>query len=233
MSNLSLASQLCARIHLPCRRSTTLSETREYGWPVAIALRKSFTRAELDSFRGKTLPDLIGPHVRLLFVGINPGLRTVAVQAHFGGGSNRFYPALYRAGITDHQISASNGFEPDDLDQLIDRGIGITNLFAGASARADELTVAELHSGAKALEIRVASIRPTVVAILGITAYRLAFERPDARVGLQPETLGGSALWVVPNPSGLNAHSPLPALAATYREVAVAAGIAVYDPPIG
>lgn len=208
-----------------------MSETREYGCPVPSETRLTFTRAELDSYRGKTLPDLLGPSVRLLFVGINPGLRTVAVQAHFGGGSNRFYPALFRAGITDHQISASNGLSTDDQGQLLDRGIGITNLFSGASARADELTVPELRSGAKALETRVAALKPTVVAMLGVTAYRTAFERPAARVGLQPETLGGSSLWVVPNPSGLNAHAPLPVLAQTYREVAIAAGIDVYAPP--
>jgi double-stranded uracil-DNA glycosylase len=198
---------------------------------VADAGRRSFTRVELDSFRGQTLPDLLGDTVRLLFVGINPGLRTVAVQAHFGGGSNRFYPALYRAGITDHQISASNGLAPDDRAQLVSRGIGITNLFDGASARADELTVAELRSGAAALEERVAAVQPGAVAMLGVTAYRMAFERPAARVGLQPELLGRSPLWVVPNPSGLNAHAPLAALAAAYREVAIAAGIAVFDPP--
>src|SRR5665811_7483 len=100
-----------------------------------------------------------------------------------------------------------------------------------SSARAAELTVAELRSGARALETRVAAIKPAVVAMLGITAYRIAFERPEARVGLQPEPLGGSSLWVVPNPSGLNAHAPLATLAATYREVAVAAGIDVFDPP--
>ena len=210
---------------------STRSESREYGGPVANADRKTFSRAELDAFRGTTLPDLLGPDVRLLFVGINPGLRTVAVQAHFGGGSNRFYPALYRAGITDHQISASNGFQPADLAHLGARGIGITNLVAGASARADELTTEELRSGAVALERRVARIEPTVVAMLGITAYRTAFSRPAARVGPQPETLGGSRLWVVPNPSGLNAHAPLATLAAAYRDVAIAAGIDVFDPP--
>jgi TDG/mug DNA glycosylase family protein len=210
-------------------RPTVVSETREYGCPVADANRRSFTRAELDSYRGKSLPDLLGPHVRLLFVGINPGLRTVAVQAHFGGGSNRFYPALYRAGITDHQISASGGFDPDDLAYLLARGIGITNLFAGASARADELTAGELRRGAEALATRVRSIKPGVVAMLGITAYRIAFGRPTAHVGLQPQLLGGAPLWVVPNPSGLNAHAPLGALATAYREVAVAAGIDVYD----
>ena len=200
---------------------------------MADAQRKSFTRAELDAFRGKSLPDLLGTNVRLLFVGINPGLRTVAVQAHFGGGSNRFYPALYRAGITDHQISASNGLAPADREHLVARGIGITNLFPGASARADELTVAELHSGATELEARVAVIRPAVVAMLGITAYRVAFERPAARVGLQTEALGSSPLWVVPNPSGLNAHAPLTVLAAAYREVAIAAGMDVFDRPPG
>jgi double-stranded uracil-DNA glycosylase len=209
-----------------------VSETREYGWRVPDATRLSFTRAELDSYRGKSLPDLLGPRVRLLFVGINPGLRTVAVQAHFGGGSNRFYPALYRAGITDHQISASNGLAADDLAHLLARGIGITNLFSGASARADELTVPELRAGALALAARVATIKPGVVAMLGVTAYRTAFERPTSQVGLQPELLGGSPLWVVPNPSGLNAHAPLVALAAAYREVAIAAGIDVYDAPL-
>jgi TDG/mug DNA glycosylase family protein len=164
-------------------------------------------------------------------VGINPGLRTVAVQAHFGGGSNRFYPALYRAGITARLISASSGFDPDDLAYLLELGIGITNLFAGASARADELTVAELRSGAAALATRVRAIRPGVVAMLGITAYRTAFERPVARVGLQPQLLGGAPLWVVPNPSGLNAHAPLASLAAAYREVAIAAGIRVHEQP--
>ena len=210
-----------------------MSETRAYGSPVSDARRRSFTRAELDTFRGKFLPDLLGAHVRVLFVGINPGLRTVAVQAHFGGGSNRFYPALYHAGITDRLILASSGLAPDDLAHLISRGVGITNLFAGATARADELTPAELRSGSKSLATRVSAVRPGVVAILGITAYRTAFERPAARVGRQPELLGGAPLWVVPNPSGLNAHAPLAALATAYREVAIAANIDVFDPPQG
>jgi TDG/mug DNA glycosylase family protein len=217
----------------PAGPTITVSETREYGCPVPNVKRSSFTRAELDSYRGTTLPDLLGTDVRLLFVGINPGLRTAAVQAHFGGGSNRFYPALYRAGITDRLISASNGLAADDLAHLIARGVGITNLFAGASARADELTTAELRSGAAALVTRVGAIAPRVVAMLGITAYRTAFDRPAARVGVQPELLGRVPLWVVPNPSGLNAHAPLAALALAYREVAIAAGIEVLDPPLG
>lgn len=190
-----------------------------------------FTRAELLTFRGKTLPDLLGPETRLLIVGINPGLLTVAVQSHFGRRGNRFYPALYRAGIVDRLIDAADGFAPDDRAHLVGRGVGITNLVPVATARADELSTDELRAGAKSLERRVRRIKPGAVAILGITAYRTAFDRPKASVGRQPERLGGAPLWVVPNPSGLNAHASLDGLAAAYREVAVAAGIDVLDPP--
>jgi TDG/mug DNA glycosylase family protein len=191
-----------------------------------------FTRAELAAYRGGTLPDLAGPEVRLLFVGINPGLQTVAVQAHFGRRGNRFYPALYRAGIVDRLIDASAGFDPDDRAHLEARGIGITSLVANATARADELSTAQLIGGADALAERVSRIRPRVVAMLGITAYRVAFARPTAVVGRQPETLVDAQLWVAPNPSGLNAHATLASLGAAYREIAIAAGIDVYDPPI-
>ena len=190
-----------------------------------------FTRAELLAFRGKTLPDLLGPETRLLIVGINPGLLTVAVQSHFGRRGNRFYPALYRAGIVDRLIDAADGFAEEDRAHLIARGVGITNLVPVATARADELSTEELLAGAKSLEQRVRRIKPGAVAMLGITAYRTAFGRPKASVGLQPERLGGVQLWVVPNPSGLNAHATLESLAAAYREVAIAAGIDVLDPP--
>lgn len=190
-----------------------------------------FTHAELAAFRGGTLPDLLGPDVRLLFVGINPGLRTVAVQAHFGRRGNRFYPALYRAGILDREIDASAGFDPDDLAHLEARGVGITSLVPGATARADELSRDELTSGAASLARRVARIRPGAVAMLGITAYRIAFGRPKAVVGRQPQDIGGVQLWVVPNPSGLNAHATAAGLGEAYREVAVAAGIDVFAPP--
>lgn len=188
-----------------------------------------FSHAELQAFRGKTLPDLLGPDTRLLVVGINPGLLTVAVQSHFGRRGNRFYPALFRAGIVDRLIDAAEGFKPEDLDHLKARGIGITNLVRVATARADELSREELQAGAIDLEERVRTIRPAAVAMLGITSYRIAFGRPKAAVGRQPETLGGAELWVVPNPSGLNAHSSLDDLAAAYREVAIAAGIEVFD----
>ena len=128
-----------------------------------------------------------------------PGLLTVAVQAHFGRRGNRLYPALYRAGIVDHLIDASTGFAAEDRALLLARGIGITNLVAGATARAAELTPAELVAGAANLERTVARVRPVVLAVLGITAYRTAFDRPKARVG-QPDGIAGAQLWVVPNP---------------------------------
>ena len=190
-----------------------------------------FTRDQLESFRGGTLPDLLGPDVRLLFVGINPGLLTVAVQSHFGRRGNRFYPAVYRAGITDRVIDAAGGFVPADVTHLYERGVGITNLVRLATARADELDAAALVAGAEALRRRVAGVKPTVVAILGISAYRVAFDERRAVVGRQPTDLGSAQLWVVPNPSGLNAHSTVASLATAYREAAVAAGIAVYPQP--
>lgn len=189
------------------------------------------TRDQLESYRGTTLPDLLGDDVRLLFVGINPGLRTAAVQAHFAKRGNRFYPALYRAGITDRLIDANDGYRPEDLAHLKDRGIGITNVYPLATARADEVPVAEMINGGRALEKRVRRIAPAVVAVLGVTAYRTAFARPRAQAGRQEETLGGARLWIAPNPSGLNAHAQLADLAAAYREIAIDAGIAVFDPP--
>jgi TDG/mug DNA glycosylase family protein len=186
-----------------------------------------FTRAELESYRDATLPDLLGPQTRLLFVGINPGLWTAAAQAHFSRRGNRFYPALLAAGIIDRAIDASAGYDPKDREYLLERGLGITNLVARATARADELTSGELLAGGLRLQAQVADLGVPVVAVLGITAYRTAYARPRAVAGHQAETLGDAQLWVVPNPSGLNAHSSLAALAAAYREVALAAGLDV------
>jgi double-stranded uracil-DNA glycosylase len=189
-----------------------------------------FSRSELVAFTGATLPDLIDGGVRLLFVGINPGLRSVAVQGHFAPRGNRFYPALLRAGITDHLIDASNGLSDRDRVYLLGRGIGITSLVARATAAADELGPAELAQGAQDLAERVARFRPRVVAILGVTAYRTAFGVRRAVLGRQAADLAGAQVWVVPNPSGRNAHASRDALAAAYREVAVAAGISL--PPV-
>ena len=187
----------------------------------------SFSRAELRAFTGGTLPDLIDDGVRLLFCGINPGLRSVAVQGHFAPRGNRFYPALLRAGITDHLIDASAGLAGADRAYLLGRGIGITSLVARATAGADELGPAELTAGTKRLTRTVRQFRPRVVAILGITAYRTAFGLPRATPGRQPHDLEDAQLWVVPNPSGRNAHAPLDTLAAAYREAAAAAGLTV------
>ncbi|HEY5857837.1 MAG TPA: mismatch-specific DNA-glycosylase [Aldersonia sp.] len=186
-----------------------------------------FTRAELESFRDATVPDLIGPGGRLLFVGINPGLWTAAAGAHFARPGNRFYPALQRSGIVDRVVDASACMSDADRDLLVSKGIGITNLAPRATARADELTAAELRAGVVRLNETVRSVRPKVAAVLGITAYRTAFGDRRARSGRQETGLVGAQLWVLPNPSGLNAHETVESLAIAYREVAVAAGVAV------
>jgi double-stranded uracil-DNA glycosylase len=187
-----------------------------------------FTREELASFEGATVPDLVGDQPRLVFVGINPGLWTAATQTHFAHPSNRFYPALFRAGITARELDRVAGLDDTDRAHLLDRGIAITNLVPRATARAAELSNAELRAGADELTARIVAWGPTVVAVAGVTAYRTAFGRPRARLGLQPEALGGAACWVVPNPSGLNAHETVASLAGRYREVALAAGLELF-----
>ncbi len=185
-----------------------------------------FTRAELETFRGATVPDLVGTTPpRLVFVGINPGLWTAATGTHFAHPSNRFYPALHRAGITERELDRVAGLTADDRAHLLARGVAITNLVPRATARASELTAAELRSGAAALVERLRAWRPRVVAVAGVTAYRTAFGLPRAQLGRQPTRLAGAELWLVPNPSGLNAHETTDSLAAAYAEVAVAAGV--------
>jgi double-stranded uracil-DNA glycosylase len=184
-----------------------------------------FTRKELERYRNHVVPDLIGPGLRLLFVGINPGLWTAAVNTHFAHPGNRFYPALHRAGIIERPIDRVNGMTDDDRAQLIDRGIGITNVVERATPRASELTTTELREGAERLRETIARHRPTVVAIAGITAYRTAFSQPKAQLGRQEMQLTGAAVWAVPNPSGLNAHETIDTLAQAYRQPAIEAGI--------
>jgi TDG/mug DNA glycosylase family protein len=185
----------------------------------------SFTREALESYRDGTVPDLVGPGLRLLFVGINPGLWTAATGTHFAHPANRFYPALRLAGVIEREIDRSDGFTDADRAHLVHRGIGITNLVDRATAKASELDRTELRSGARRLEEFVASHRPRVVAIAGITAYRSAFGRSGAAPGRQEEDLAGAELWVVPNPSGLNAHETVESLAGWYEAVADAAGL--------
>ena len=188
-----------------------------------------FTRAELESFRDATVDDLVGPGLRLLFVGINPGLWTAATGTHFAHPGNRFYPALRRAGIIDLDVDRGTGMTDTQRAAFVARGIGITNLVPRATVRASELSRAELVTGGRRLEQFVAEHRPVVVAVAGVTAYRDAFGRRDATAGRQPETLGDAVLWVVPNPSGLNAHESLDTLAASYRAAAIDAGIVIAD----
>jgi TDG/mug DNA glycosylase family protein len=184
-----------------------------------------FTRAELETHRGASVPDLVGPDMRLLFVGINPGLWTAAVQTHFARPGNRFYPALHAAGIIDRDVDPSRGMSEADRDYFRECGIGITNLVHRATARADELSREELRTGRERLATFVAGHRPAVVAVLGVTAYRIAFGRPKTANGEQPERLHDARVWVLPNPSGLNAHDTIASLAAAYAEPARAAGL--------
>ena len=190
-----------------------------------------FTRAELEEFRGHEVNDLVGPGLELLFVGINPGLWTAAVQTHFAHPTNRFYPALAAAGITEYEVDRVAGMTDADRAHLVARGVGITNLVPRATARASELSREELSEGGERLLRFVAEHRPKVVAVAGISAYRDAFGERAAVLGRQPETLesashwSGAALWVVPNPSGLNAHETVATLAAAYAAPAVEAGV--------
>lgn len=184
-----------------------------------------FSRAELESYRDATVPELVGDDCRLLFVGINPGLWTAAAQTHFCHPSNRFYPALRRAGLIDWEIDTSTGMTDDQRTDFVARGMGIANIVERATIRASELSPTELREGAIAVRSTVSRVKPRVVAIAGVTAFRTAFQRPKASLGVQQEPIGGSELWVVPNPSGLNAHETIESLAERYAEVATAAGV--------
>jgi double-stranded uracil-DNA glycosylase len=184
-----------------------------------------FTRAELESFVGATVPDLVGPGLKLLFVGINPGLWTAATQTHFAYPGNRFYPALLAAGIIEREIDRGRGMDPDDRAHLIERGVGITNVAHRATARASELTADELREGGQVLRTFVRRHRPRVVAVAGITAFRTAFREPRAVMGEHLDGFEGARLWLVPNPSGLNAHETVDSLARQYADAARAATV--------
>jgi TDG/mug DNA glycosylase family protein len=184
-----------------------------------------FNQAELQSFRNTSVPDLVGPGLKLLFVGINPGLWTAATQTHFAHPGNRFYPALRLAGIIDRDLDRGRPMAEADRAYFVERGIGITNLVNRATARASELAAAELRAGRTRLEEFVAQHQPVVVAIAGVTAYRIAFAAPKAKEGEQAELLIGARIWVVPNPSGLNAHQTITSLSQAYAEPAKVAGV--------
>ena len=171
------------------------------------------TKAQLLAAQGKTLPDIIAPDLKVLFAGINPGLYTAAIQHHFGRPGNRFWPTLHAAGFTPRVLS------PFEEDELIALGYGITNVVARATAAADELQPHEFITGGKKLVAKLKKYRPKVLAILGVGAYRAAFDRRKAQVGPQDETIGETRLWVLPNPSGLNAHYQAARLAEVFAEL--------------
>ena len=180
------------------------------------ALQKP-TRAELAAAVGKTISDVIAPRLRVLFCGINPGLYSAATGHHFARPGNRFWPALQRAGFTERWLA------PWEERELLEHRCGVTNLVARATAGADELTPEELIAGRRKLLAKVRRYAPAFVAILGIGAYRSAFEQKGAVLGRQSETLAGTVVWVLPNPSGLNAHHQLPDLVRLFRSLRQAA----------
>jgi double-stranded uracil-DNA glycosylase len=194
-----------------------------------------FTREQLEANRDVEVADLVDESgrrpVRLVIVGINPGLWTAATDTHFAHPSNRFYPALFVAGVTARQLDARAGLEAGDREHLLERGLAITNLVPRSTARAAELHPEELRRGAARLEGRLRRWSPRVVAVAGLGAYRTAFARRTARAGLQAERPAGARLWVIPNPSGLNAHETVESLATWLRRAAAEAGIDVYDRP--
>ena len=170
------------------------------------------TRAELLSVVNRRVPDVIAPGLRVLFCGINPGLYSAWARHHFARPGNRFWPALFASGFTDRLL------RPEEEHELLRLGYGITNLVHRATLGSADLSRKELRAGGRSFEMKVKKYRPAAVAVLGVSAYRVAFDRPKAEVGLQPETMTNALVWVLPNPSGLNAHFTPKALAQVFRE---------------
>ena len=177
------------------------------------------TREQILAAEGKTVRDVIAPGLRVLFCGINPGLYTAAVGHHFARPGNRFWKALYDSGFTNRLLS------PFDERELLAMGYGVTNVVARASAVADSLTKEEIIAGGKRLSAKVRRYQPRILAVLGMGAYRLAFAQPRATVGRQELKIGETILWVLPNPSGLNANYQRDALARLFRDLKTAAEI--------
>lgn len=177
------------------------------------------TRAQLEAARDRRVADVIRPGLDVLFVGINPGLYTAAVGHHFARPGNRFWPALHASGFTPRLLS------PYDEQMLLTYGIGIANVVNRTTVNAQELTKAEIVRGGRALAAKVRRYAPRTVAILGLTTYRIAFDTPKATLGPQPETFAGAALWVLPNPSGLNAHFKPADFARMFRQLRATLGM--------
>lgn len=171
------------------------------------------TKRQLIEAAGKTLPDVIAPNLRVLFCGINPGLYTAAVGHHFARPGNRFWPTLHKSGFTERLLS------PFEEDELLASGIGITNVVSHATATAAELTREDFVVGGAQLAAKVKKFRPRVIAILGVGAYRQAFDERKAGVGEQAKRIHSARVWVLPNPSGLNANYQLPDLVRLFRKL--------------
>jgi TDG/mug DNA glycosylase family protein len=172
--------------------------------------------ADLAASAERTISDVIAPDLEVLFCGINPGLWSAATGHHFARPGNRFWPALHRGGFTPRQL------RPDEQSELLGYGLGITNLVERGSARADELTPDELVAGGAVLESKIREYRPRWLAVLGVGAYRSAFGDRAAKVGRRSERIAGTSVWVLPNPSGLNAHYSLGRLAGEFAALRAA-----------
>ena len=175
------------------------------------------TKAQLEASRDRTIKDVIAPDLRVLFCGINPGLYSGATGHHFARPGNRFWPALHRSGFTPVQLS------PFDEGELLTLGLGVTNVVARTTPVASELAEEELIAGGRRLVRKVRRYEPRYLAVLGVTAYRSAFDDKKATIGPQDRTIGNTRIWVLPNPSGLNAHYQLPELAKEFRKLRKAA----------
>jgi TDG/mug DNA glycosylase family protein len=172
--------------------------------------RRRPTPEELRTAVDNTIDDVIAADLRILFVGINPGLWSGATGHHFARPGNRFWRAIHQAGLTDGLLS------PDRQSELLRYGIGVANLVARTTASAAGLSAHELRAGGQSIGAKILRFRPQKVAFLGVSTYRIAFGLPKATVGRQPAAIGSSEVWVLPNPSGLNAHYQLPQLADAY-----------------
>jgi TDG/mug DNA glycosylase family protein len=178
--------------------------------PTRLTASPRPTASDLASARDRTLEDLIAPDLAILFVGINPGLWSGATGFHFARPGNRFWRAIHEAGLTPRLIA------PHEQHDLLGFGIGIVNLVPRTTATAAELSTDEIRAGGRVLEEKIVRFRPRKVAFLGVSTYRIAFERPKAAVGRQEHLIADSEIWVLPNPSGLNAHYQLPQLVEAY-----------------
>ncbi|MGW1750582.1 G/U mismatch-specific DNA glycosylase [Streptomyces sp. NPDC002092] len=178
-----------------------------------------FTAAELEAARDRLVPDVVADGLSVLFCGINPGLMTAATGHHFARPGNRFWPVLHRSGFTPRLL------KPSEQSELLSYGLGITNVVARATARADELDPEEYREGGRLLALKVARLRPRWLAVVGVTAYRAAFDDRRAQVGPQERTFGETRVWVLPNPSGLNAHWTVETMAEEFARLRVRAGL--------